>query len=345
MFDALRIELQKRGVAEGLIEKAISAGYFLKGWLGSDGKPYFTVSDSLYGNKALSSSFGVDQFAQYLVGESVFDQLPPLNRIRVKNRMELDEYLNCERIKRYVNDGSLTMRGQSSEYMLRRAIPNPVRADALGNEISIIPGSYRQPRDKYYSLEVPIPSDFSIREYCRYFDEENDGYAIYHGFDHMRVEQHYARQTSGLDITFDIDVAIFFATNKSFELPSGSFGYEPVPRGEHAGVIYLFRFGSPSVRRSEFLIERFDFYKRHYPLRILRQICGLPLFGQYERNIAVTDVDTVIELDPDFEMSSVLAPEFMFPSAVEDSFYGQLLSLKDRFPERLADVVEYSWAR
>jgi hypothetical protein len=109
----------------------------------------------------------------------------------------------------------------------------------------------------------------------------------------MRVEQHYARQTPGLDLTFDIDSALFFATNRFKVGDDGLAYHERVPRGEHEGVIYLFRFGSPSVKRTEYLIREFDYFKTHQPLRILRQHCALPLFGQYERNIAVTDVDTV----------------------------------------------------
>nr|WP_279184676.1 hypothetical protein [Acetobacter syzygii] len=116
-------------------------------------------------------------------------------------------------------------------------------------------------------------------------------------------------------------------------------------RGNHQGVIYLFRFGSPSVRRTEFLINDFDYFRTNQPLRVIRQVCGLPCFGPYERNIAVTDVDTVIELDADFDDRSAYSPTYMFPNVMEDRFYGRLLAVKDRFPAALTDVVEYAWAR
>jgi hypothetical protein len=66
-----------------------------------------------------------------------------------------------------------------------------------------------------------------------------------------------------------------------------------------------------------------------------------------ERNIAVTDIDCVIRLHPSFSLPDFFKkkPEFMFPAASEDKFYGKLLELKDERPEMLEDVVEYVWAR
>lgn len=41
----------------------------------------------------------------------------------------------------------------------------------------------------------------------------------------------------------------------------------------------------------------------------------------------------------------LLTREHTFPNIREDKFYGQLLSLKDRFPKELQTIVEYVWAR
>ena len=238
------------------------------------------------------------------------------------------------------------MRGQPREHRLRRALPNPRRANAEGEEISILPGLYRQSPNALYSLTSPVEERRTIQAFRHEIDiAAEDG--LLHSFtrDFMHVEQHYARQNAGLDLTFDIESAIFFATNKFTVGPDKLARYEAVRRGDHQGVIYLFRFGSPSVRRTEFLIKEFDYFRTYQPLRVIRQVCGLPLFGECERNIAVTDVDTVIELESDFDGASALSPEYMFPNAEDDKFYGRLLPLKDRFPNELQDVVEYEWAR
>jgi hypothetical protein len=35
----------------------------------------------------------------------------------------------------------------------------------------------------------------------------------------------------------------------------------------------------------------------------------------------------------------------MFPNAGEDTFYSEILKLKDKIPDKLRDIVEYRWAR
>jgi hypothetical protein len=164
-------------------------------------------------------------------------------------------------------------------------------------------------------------------------------------YDAMRTEQHYASQTAGLDISFDVETALFFATHR-FRQDEGELAYyEQVDAPHHAGVICCFRFLMPFVEKSRHLIQDTDFFKTFRAERVLRQACGLPLFDPYERNVAVTDIDCIIELEPDFEDASELTPEFLFPSAAEDPFYAKLLELKDDFPTELANVVEYRWAR
>lgn len=346
VFGDLEQELQRRGFGDELIAKVVDSGYFLKGWSTFSGTPRYSVSDALYGNKALSSDFELEAFIRHLRGEKVFEALPPLNRVRMRSRTEIVEYLKLDRLRSYDADGSLTMRGQLREHRLRRAIPNPVRGNSDGEEISILPGLYRQRPGAPYSLTAPVQERRAIEVFSR---EIEPGGSIDPlgplSRDFMHVEQHYARQTSGLDLTFDVEIALFFATNRFVMTEEKLAHYEPVKSGEHEGVIYLFRLGSPSVRRTEFHIAGFDYFQTHHPLRVIRQVCGLPYFGQYERNIAATDVDTVIELDPDFVGGSQLSPEYMFPNADDDKFYGKLLSLKDRFQAALADVVEYEWAR
>jgi hypothetical protein len=72
---------------------------------------------------------------------------------------------------------------------------------------------------------------------------------------------------------------------------NGRAFFQLIPCGEHTGVIYMFRFGMPSVRRTEYVIRDFNcFFRIYRPERVIRQHCGLPYFSPYERNIALTEV-------------------------------------------------------
>jgi hypothetical protein len=141
----------------------------------------------------------------------------------------------------------------------------------------VLPGAFRQTGAEYrFSIEPPqgIAMDWLLHE----LEPNNpDVYAASQfAYDPMRVEQHYASPTTGLDLTFDINSALFFATHQ-FTMTGGIASLNRVARGAHKGVIYCFRFGSPTVKKSEFYVRTFDLFQTYQPARILRQHCGLPL--------------------------------------------------------------------
>jgi hypothetical protein len=244
-----------------------------------------------------------------------------------------------------IAEGLLSFRGQTREHRFKRKIPNPVRSDEHGFELSIMPGAYRS--GEYYSFRTPPVETKSITSYLREL-EPNTTFETTDGAfssDMMRTEQHYAHQTRGLDLTFEVRTAVFFATHRFVRDPTSMVYVETIPTGSHTGVIYCFRFRDPPVQQTQYLIRGFDYFKTYPPERILRQKCGLPLVLDEERNIAITDIDCIIELTPDFSDDTGLTPEFMFPSAAEDLFYGKLLALKDNHPADLSHIDEYRWAR
>jgi hypothetical protein len=337
--------LKDAGISDDRISDVLDSGYYLRAWASVPGSPRdITVSDKLYGNKISSSKFELEAFIAYLHGEQRLAPGPTLRRIRVKNIIDIQAALAEPPRARYIEDGSLTFRGQPREYTIRRRVPNPFRRDNEGLELSIMPGAYRQARTPY-SCAIEPTEKRTFEHFAYEFEPDRDAIDLSFSRDLMRTEQHYATQTAGLDVAFDVASAIFFATHQLKWSDDGLAYYQTVPQGEHEGVIYLLRFGSPSVRRTDYLIQGFDFFQTLRPERIIRQSCGLPLIGPHERNIAVTEVDCVLELDADFESSFGLTPEFMFPSAAEDLFFRKLLELKDRCPTYLSQVVEYSWAR
>lgn len=87
------------------------------------------------------------------------------------------------------------------------------------------------------------------------------------------------------------------------------------------------RLVSASVKRTEYLIREFDYFKTHQPLRILRQHCRLPLFDRFERTIAVTDFNAAFEPEPDFLVISPKQADYIFPSAKADGFWHGRLQL------------------
>lgn len=340
--------LSQRGVGEARIADALKSGYIIRDWVNPfDGNRWSTVSDCMYGNKQFSSSFAIDEFVKYLNGTASIERLPAFNEFVVRSKSELDEILSEPRRTHYRNEGSLWFRGQTKEYTFRRAVPNPVRRLDSGAEISIVPGAYRQSGAEY-DFTIPVAEQRSFTHLLTDLVPENGNARLDAVWSHdpMRVEQHYATQTSGLDVTPDIDSALFFATNRFQWNDRGQAFHRQIPRGEHQGVIYCFRFCAPPVKESEYLIRDFTLFKTYRPERILRQRCGLPLFGEDERNIAVTDIDCIIKLASDFDWEQSKSPKHMFPPKSEDPFYKKVLELKRSLPNSklLENVVEYEWA-
>ncbi len=347
MQETLKRALEELALAPELIERVLDSGYFLRTWANPfSGTTWTTVSDMMYGNKQFSSSFPIEEFVQYVKGEFTFPELPPFVILHVKSIDDIKASLADPRRAHYIEDGAFSYRGQPRSYTFQRRIPNPVRAGAEGREISVTAGIYRQ-TSEVYSFRTPPIERRSFRHFLRHLEPNNPAAwaASHYAYDTMRTEQHYATQTAGLDLTFEIETAIFFATHKMKWDQYDRAYYEKVERGEHNGVIYCFRFTNPTVRQTQYLIREFDLFKTYPPERILRQTCALPLFLQEERNIAITDLNCIIQLDPNFEYEARLTPEYMFPNTQEDRFYGKLLQLKDKYPEDLKNVVEYRWAR
>ncbi len=155
------------------------------------------------------------------------------------------------------------------------------------------------------------------------------------------LEQHYGMHTIGLDITFDLPVAFFFASHK-FVCPKGArASFEPVDAGKHHGVVYCFVFESPSVTETSFLIRDIKLFKHIRPLRPIRQRCGLPAFHINEIGAAARDLHAIMYLDEAFDLSGLPTMANLFPNRNEDVFYGALLNARDQIPNIWGPIVEY----
>jgi hypothetical protein len=372
----LRRTLAEHDVDEALIEQVVNSGYFAWGIgrLGStDVQP--GVMDSYYGNKR-AGLIGIEHFVEYLRSD-VLDAMPPtFPEYRVKSISEVRAILSKPEHMRHA--GRMSFRGQTTDYWVKRPIPNPRAKRADGYERMIVPSWWRKWIDKnpaerestpYQSplssamLSVPLlyhdiphwQDHFPHNEKqdlnvggpdCTVCTEMAARYEAYvfraqSSNDVPLLEQHYGIPTIGLDVTFDPAVAFFFAANRFVSRPNGRASFEPVRVGKHQGVVYCFVFEWPSVRETEYLIRDIGLFKNIPPLRPIRQRCGLPAFHVHEISAAVRDLHAVFYLDEAFDPSELPSASYLFPSRDEDAFYGALLELRERAPEIWGAVVEY----
>ena len=136
------------------------------------------------------------------------------------------------------------------------------------------------------------------------------------------MEQHYGYKSIGLDLTFDVSTALFFATNR-FVLLDGarnSGDYVPVKTGEHQGVLYCFVFEDPPLTASENMVRDIGIFEHCPPRRPVIQRCALPGFGPLNFNEAAIDIEAVFYLNKDFDSQNLMAKEDLFPIDVKTPF-------------------------
>jgi hypothetical protein len=199
-----------------LIDAVMDSGFYMRGWVDAfSGRTWQSVSDMMYGNKQFSSSFNIEDFIKYVKLQHAFPALPPLRSYEARSITDIQDVLADSRRAHYINEGSFTFRGQPKEYKYKRKIPSPVRADKDGYETSILPGVYRQ-TGEFYSFAQAHREHRSFEWLLAQLEPNNPDVFLdqSHAYDVMRTEQHYATQTAGLDLAFELDTAVFFATHR-----------------------------------------------------------------------------------------------------------------------------------
>lgn len=211
MQESLKSALLDAGIDTETISRVLDSGYYLRRWVDPfSGKTWTSVSDFMYGNKQSSSNFETEKFIAYLKGDFTFDPLPDCRRYTAKSVSDVKEILSESLRLRMIEQGTLSFRGQTSEHKLRRLIPNPVRSDKDGLELSVLPGVFRQ-SGPTYSFSKSCQEQRSFTELLNELEPNNPRilFDSAYAYDLMRVEQHYATQTAGLDLSFDIKTPIF----------------------------------------------------------------------------------------------------------------------------------------
>lgn len=155
------------------------------------------------------------------------------------------------------------------------------------------------------------------------------------------LEQHYGMATAGLDVTFDLKTALFFASHRFVRQADGRCRYERVPAGQHRGLVYCLVFIDPALTRSSDAVEAIPIFEHLDPRRVYRQQCALPIFDADAVNEAICHARLILELTHDFDITGLPRSQYLFPPSSEDTFYGALLNAKREHPEFFGDVVEY----
>jgi len=370
----LRQTLTEASLPSAQIERVIASGYFawgIRDFFSTEGRP--AVMDSYYGNKT-SGLIEVEEFIAYLK-EGRARRLPSgVSIYNVRNIGEALSILGEDQHARFA--GRMSFRGQTTDYHITRPVPNPRAALADGRERMIVPSWWRpwinkDPAERQtgsdrslftssllsapllfrdipgwqshlvganghggeHQEDCPVCAQMAAREEEHMFSAQTSGEA-------PLLEQHYGMPTIGLDVTFDLATAFFFASHR-FPAEGRRVRCEPVDRGSHHGVVYCFVFEWPPVKETEFLVKDISLFRNLPPLRPIRQHCGLPAFHFNEIAAAGRDLHAVFHLDEAFDMSGLPSAADLFPGREEDRFYDALLELRERAPEIWGSIVEY----
>lgn len=150
----------------------------------------------------------------------------------------------------------------------------------------------------------------------------------------MGLAQHYGIPTHGLDITSDIDIALWFSLNKYFkynETGKEYAWYKPLVRSHYEDltkfpVIYIIGIKS-NLKKDLDQIDYIDIKAE----RPKRQKAFLH-YGGYglHSNICAEDVIAAVFITDEFKYEQKYTTEYLFPSTTEDIFYHSLLSLKEK---------------
>lgn len=358
--EKLKTVLTKEEIPEITINNILESGFYLL-----DG----IVIDGYYGNR---SGIYLKQFIRYLKNEIDLTLSSSIPTYEINSINDAKKILEEPQYKKFIDD--LCFRGQTSHYVSKRPFPHPTYANKNGEEILLIPGIWRNyldtnnhvSNDRPYNPPASFLNLIKNRLIYHNFDQKRlrktinikDGRYYYSDFEDDKeamkrylleqdgnfsftlIEQHYGVDTIGLDVTFDIKTALFFATHK-FNLSGSKASYSPI-KNNNTGLVYILRFSSPKLIKSRDKINKIDGWDHLYPSRPIKQECALPSFHSFTVNEAVPHIVGILKIGNEFDFSDSYNQSELFPNKDNDAFYKVLLDLKKEFPEELNKIFDYN---
>ena len=367
--------LEAEGVAHADIARVIASGYFTARVV--DGSE--VLCDGFYGNKQNSGFHSARSLAAAILRNERPVRAGAPEYI-VGSIDEIRDHLSEERFETWRARGRLCFRGQRGDYFTRRPFPNPVQARDDGQERVILPSYWRRfrgdwnrrldpPRSPFETIELDdlvyfgIPDwqtlgarnfalhgEHSESDLVNFPDPESREYGrrwwlfkVAGGVnpDPWIALQHYGYETTGLDVTFDLPTACFFAVNNLVRQPDGRTRIIPCGPLESPGVVYAFVFRDPPVRETADLIRDLESLAHIPPTRPGRQKCALRNFDSFQINQAVTDLAAAFHVAPSLPTDTIPPADAIFPPAASDPFYAAALESKRRYAADGSNP--YSW--
>ncbi len=220
-------------------------------------------------------------------------------------------------------------------------LENPFISDRLHFYGIDVPELRKRNLERYGPHLASNLEDFPDSESQEFASRYNQKLSI--GNEQALIEQHYGFPTVGLDVTFDLKTALFFATHNYTQKDDGKSTYTRITN-ENKGVIYLLRFKSPKLMKTRDLISSINVFKHMPPVRPIKQSCALPFFLSHYVNEAAANIIGILKIGEDFNSIGLYDPTDLFPSKEQDPFYKALLELKKVFPEKLKDIADYDFS-
>lgn len=274
---------------------------------------------AIYGPTRRLPAYAGDQLANDGFLRVPFRKVP---RRIVRSREELDNIVNNIYS---ANDVLRTLfRGQTREYLIRR--DRATSQWLFGEDVVLEPSLQASSARRAPNLEHLLPEwAMLLHLYLIIHGKKEFSDRFDFAFLALALAQHYGLATSGLDVTNNIEVALFFARMR-FERSGGPFRsrYVPNEKPDSFPVIYILA----ADERQQFEYDRFnDMIPKSRPTA---QSARFLHFGWgAAKNACVHRIFLALYLDPDGDFGPFPDPRKFFPSETEDRFARHLLFAAD----------------
>lgn len=272
---------------------------------------------AIYGRTHEIPMFSGDQLENYGYLRVPFRRIP---RRLVRDRAEVEAILSS--IRSADSNLKILLRGQTSEYLVKRS---PKTSQLLFGEDAVLePSIVTSAARRGPALETVIPEWMALLKIFLTLDGRlsKDQYAEFSRaystpMFALALAQHYGLPTSGIDVTTDLDVALFFALMKYEKVP-GTFKatYSPLGKTVSPPVIYVM---SVSMQ------QQFDyqgFAPPSFPSGRPEAQKGYFMHVGWGNaiNTCARRVFLALYLDPEGDFGELPDPSLLFPNGQIDRF-------------------------